>query len=63
MTNERYKWANPFEWLMDYASRPENQQELFSLLETCAQRLNSDQLQDLFESDMSADGYFDTLPE
>lgn len=61
MTN-RYRWSHPQEWLQDYIKeRSEDANELFSLASELAQHLDGDQIQDLFQSDMDADGYFDAL--
>ena len=56
---KQYKWAYPSEWLNDHVddSRGDNA-ELFSIIETLMSKLSEDDIQDLFEAEMSADGYF-----
>lgn len=56
----RYKWENPQEWFREYLMEREPN-ELYSLCQELAGRLDSDEMQDLFQSDMDADGYFDDL--
>lgn len=58
-SEKRYRWDSPLEWLMDFATRPENREQLPGILEDVASKCDSDTLQDLFQDDMDADGYFD----
>jgi hypothetical protein len=53
-----YKWKHPQDWLFDKMkeARP---QELFSLACELLQLVDADQVQDVFEAEMDADGYFD----
>jgi len=54
-----YKWNNPQEWFQSYVERnKDNPVELFNLCLLLAGQLDSDTIQDLFQADMDADGYF-----
>lgn len=55
-----YKWETPYDWFTSYVnSRADDPQALRSLLlNIVAQKLDSDDIQDLFQPDMDADGYF-----
>lgn len=56
-TATTYKWTNPQEWLQQYIdslSYLELRQEAKNL----ASMLDSDQIQDTYQSDMDAQGYF-----
>lgn len=54
-----YKWSNPHEWLRDYIRREEDVRRLHALAITLSMKLGADQIQDLFESVMDEDGYFE----
>lgn len=53
-------WERAHDWLMDVISNhaAESKAELVSLARDMATALDSDQIQDLFQSDMDDDGYF-----
>ncbi len=56
--NAKYRWGSPHEWLLEKAqSLPAA--ELYSIIDALAWRLDSDSIQDLFQSEMDVDGYFD----
>jgi hypothetical protein len=57
--NDTYKWASPHEWFQSYLDRNRNNTaQLFQLCGELASKLDADQMQELFESDMDSDGYF-----
>jgi len=59
-----YKWETPYDWFQSYVNaRAEDPQALRSLLLVVAQKLDSDDLQELFQPDMDADGFFENLDE
>ena len=63
-TMTRYKWNTAHEWLLEKAqeyARANNAAELLSIIDTLVPKLDSDTIQDEFESEMDADGYFDDL--
>lgn len=60
MTKHHYRWSHPHAWLVD-ASRYWDQDKLRSELLTLAIRHDSDTLQDLYQSDMEKDGYFEPI--
>ena len=55
----RYKWETAHDWLEDYLQRNPNQAH--SIAMSLAMKLDSDQIQDEFQSDMDVDGYFEDL--
>ena len=55
-----YKWANPYEWLDEVSQEWDRNKLRFELLEIAA-KLDSDQLQDIYQSDMDQDGYFKAM--
>ncbi len=60
----RYRWACPFDWLTERLAdlaRRGAIEELWEHAGTLASQLDSDQIQDLFQSEMDADGYFKEL--
>jgi len=55
-----YRWSTPLEWLAEKAGEwdaVELQQELLSM----AQTIGFDAIQELYESDMAKDGYFEKV--
>ena len=56
----RYKWDSPQEWLIQYASKLDAS-KLFQEFSILVQELDADKIQDLYQSDMDADGYFTDL--
>ena len=56
-----YKWENPSEWLEDFlqsgAASP------WSVINTLLTMISEDDIQDLFQSEMEADGYFEVEEE
>lgn len=62
MAQKQYRWDSPYEWLMEKAESWTREQ-LFSALENVAVNTDSDTLQDIFEAEMTDDGYFRRLGE
>ena len=58
MAEAKYKWDTPLEWLIQKAGSW-NATQLFNEFCAMAQTLDLDTIQDLYQSDMDADGYFD----
>jgi len=54
----KYKWDNPLEWLTEKANSWEKS-ELYCEFMELARRMDFDTLQDIYQSDMSKDGYFE----
>lgn len=54
----KYKWATPYEWVEQKASAWDRDRLLTEFL-NLACITDSDTLQDTFQADMDADGYFD----
>ncbi len=64
--NNNYKWSSPHDWLIAKVQRHNDNNEVSemqSLLQTLIYELDADKIQDLFQSDMDADGYFDPESE
>jgi hypothetical protein len=59
-TEKKYKWATPQEWLVDKAQTAD-ETWLFEAVQSMAYRLDADSVQDIFQEDMSLDGYFEEL--
>jgi hypothetical protein len=63
-TAERYRWSHPSEWLDDRIrtlTTEEDHDALADIAQSLAGRLDGDSIQDLFQSEMDADGYFQDL--
>lgn len=52
-----YRWDNPHDWLDDHCAEADII-ELRSVIRDLCSKLSSDDLQDLFQDEMTADGYF-----
>jgi hypothetical protein len=60
----RYKYESVHEWLYercDECVRDGRADRLFNFLRPLIQEASADQLQDIYQSDMSEDGYFNDL--
>ena len=57
-----YKWDNAHEWLFEKASEW-TREELLHEFKELALKLDSDTIQDQFQSDMEQDGYFEDEDE
>lgn len=60
-TEKKYRWDYPQEWLLEKAeqhARNNNSAELLSIIQTLVSSLDADTIQDNFQSEMDADGYF-----
>jgi hypothetical protein len=61
---ERYKYESAHIWLgekIEAAAKEENVEALRRFLQELVPLVNSDQIQDLYQSDMEKDGYFDNF--
>ncbi len=58
----KYKYSSPYHWLDDTASQW-TQVELYAALMALAAQVDGDTIQDVFQSDMDKDGYFDAVKE
>ena len=60
-----YRWANAHEWLRNYVDRTpvDTDRSDFwrNLVMSLASKLDSDEIQDEFEREMDADGYFEKI--
>lgn len=56
----RYKWDSPREWLMEQAANWDAS-KLFAELSAIVEKLDADTIQDLYQTEMSEDGYFRDL--
>lgn len=60
MNMARYRWQYPVDWLSEAALKWD-ERRLYQAVLSLAGRLDSDAIQDLFQEDMDADGYFTDL--
>ena len=60
MADPKYRWAFPIMWLRDKIDVA-NVDDLRDIAAELASRLDSDTIQDLFQNEMDADGYFKPL--
>lgn len=60
MTNHTYRWSHPYVWLEETA-RGWSRDRLLLELQRLAIQHDSDTLQDLYQSEMDSDGYFDPI--
>ena len=58
-----YKWQHPSEWLEEYLTNLNDANKLLFEAKELASKLDGDEIQDLYQSEMDADGYFDPEPE
>jgi hypothetical protein len=59
---KKYRWSGPHEWLLEQAETwPADM--LFSCLRDLALKCDPDTLQDIFQKEMDADGYFTPIGE
>lgn len=59
---KHYRWNTPYQWLsekIEYLS----QGDLIDVALTFAQLAGNDAIQDLFQKEMTADGYFEPMEE
>jgi hypothetical protein len=59
-TEKKYKWEYPLEWLEERLNETNDPEVLrdFALTLARSPEMDSDAIQDLFQDDMSEDGYF-----
>lgn len=58
--SDRYRWESPQDWLAEVA-REWDTAKLYGELMTLAALLDCDALQDEYQREMDADGYFEKL--
>jgi len=58
----KYKYASVYEWFAEWAGKL-NETELYNELQALAAKVDADTLQDLYQSEMDADGYFTEIRE
>lgn len=59
-----YSWEHPSDWLgdkIDAYANAKNLNELRALANHLMSKLDEDDIQDLFQPEMDADGYFDEV--
>jgi hypothetical protein len=57
---KQYRWSSPHDWLDDHCATADVL-ELRSVIRDLLSKLTGDDLQDLFQTEMDADGYFRPL--
>lgn len=63
LTHKQYKWATPQEWLLDQIDNEWMPEQVQQCARELVMKLDSDTIQDLYQSDMDADDYFSPLCE
>lgn len=58
----RYKYESAQQWLQQKIAQA-NLEDLRSIAVSLASELDEDRIQDLFQDEMEADGFFEELPE
>lgn len=58
---DRYRWWTPGDWLAEKVGNTTDPHALRGMLYSLLDKLDSDTIQDVFQSDMEADGYFDPI--
>lgn len=58
-----YKWASPQEWLQYRLNACMTAQEARELLNGILDKLPADDIQDVYQSDMDEDGYFQEVED
>ena len=53
-----YKWDTPHGWLWEKA-QSWSKEEMYSVIVALSDHLDADTIQDVFQSEMEQDGYFD----
>lgn len=64
--SKKYKWASPHDWLIAKISRHNDANEVSELVSICQDlvgEVDNDTIQDMYQSEMDADGYFDSEDE
>lgn len=56
----RYKWASPYDWLSEQAATW-TRERLLTELRNLAVKLDSDTLQDEYQTEMDSDGFFEEI--
>lgn len=56
-----YKWFSPHDWLLDKISRVDKTGELLDLIKPLIYKIDGDTIQDMYQTEMGNDGYFDSL--
>lgn len=57
----RHQWASPQEWLLEKINEENNRETLRGYIRELLGHADADGVQDSFQSDMDADGYFQDL--
>lgn len=57
----KYKWDSAGDWLDDKLNATKNEDALRAFARDLASKLDSDTIQDLFQSDMTRDGFFEKV--
>ena len=56
----KYKYNSPYEWLNERIIKAD-EKELRVIAHELTTKINADDIQDLFQSEMDADGYFEEI--
>lgn len=59
----KYEWETPGEWLQQKIMLEEDIVQLRSIALLLTEELTDDEIQDIFQGEMSRDGYFEPLAQ
>jgi len=54
----KYKWSSPQEWLQQKIAATDDIGKLRGIVTSVVDKLDSDEIQDVFQAEMDEDGYF-----
>ncbi len=57
---KKYKWNNPYEWIIEKVSEWDENQLRHEIVEILS-HIDIDTIQDIYQSDMEKDGYFNKI--
>ena len=60
---KKYKWDSPLEWLIDKVKEMDENELRQEIIFIASGYLDYDTIQDIYQSDMDKDGYFDKIGE
>jgi hypothetical protein len=62
MRETKYKWSSAAEWLLDQIENEWTPEQVQQCARELLQKVDNDTIQDLYQDDMSNDGFFEPLP-
>jgi len=59
--SNKFRWDNPFEWLLDNAHNEWDKERVFTAIVKLADKLSFEEIESIFKKEMDKDGYFDYM--